>query len=408
MFIKKPRFLRFPLPLNSEDAPPASTHFNGITRFAPVIGFDRETAAALDENISALIGRIYEGVDDPALWEAVLDEVRERLGLRCLMQSIADLDHREMHRNTVIGNPRRPEGVDAYREYAYELDESFRWATEHPNARFCDTAEIVPRENYLEQDFVQWNLNNWLGSTHWLVGYSSPSDELTFGLSAHPWPEDGPLESDKKSLFKMLFEHIERAIRLSARPPLFANSQECVILVDRLGHICEMSPAARELLERQDGLTVWQRQLKALDSNSTARLDQAILSALTALRDGGFGGAVALPRKSGERDLLVTVSPLVRSQSPFEAFLPAAIVRIVDPELGSAPSAAGRWSEMFGLSPAEARLAQELIGGDRSLRGVADQLGVTYHTARVHLKHLLEKTGTHSQSQLTRLLSRVD
>lgn len=363
---------------------------------------------ALEENISALIGRIYESVDDHAQWEAVLNDLRSRLGARCLMQSLADLRHSEMHRSVVIGEPRRPQGVDEYKEHVYALDPSFRWAMEHPHARFCDTEEVIPRDEYLQNDMVRWNRDEWLGSTHWIVGYTAPEDELTFGLAVHPWAQQGTLSPDKKSLFKMLFEHMERAIRLSARPPLFASAQEALILLDRLGRIRDMSPAARELLEEQDGLTTWQGQLRALDSVSTARLDQAVLSALGALRDGGYGGAVPVPRRSGRRDLLVTVSPLVHPPSPFEAFRPAALVRIVDPELGATASAARRWSEIFGLSPAEARLAEALMRGDQNLRNAADELGVTYHTARVHLKHLLEKTGTHSQSQLARLLSRLE
>lgn len=364
---------------------------------------------ALDENISALIGRIYEGVDDSARWEAVLLDLKQLFGACCVLETVADLRHRELSRSTFYGSGTGLfyEGIQQYQEGRYQDDPTFHWAVRNPYARFCDTSEIMPEDEWLGHEFVRWNRPR-LGSTHWLIGYTAPDDELTFGLSVHPPAEVGPLSADKKALFKMLFNHMERAIRLSARPPLLASAQECLVLLDRLGRIREMSSAARELLEEQDALTVWQGQLRALDSGSTVRLNQAILSALTALREGGWGGAVALPRRSGRRDLLVTVTPLVSPPSPFEAFRPAALVRIVDPELGAAPSAAERWAEIFGLSPAEARLAETLVGGDQNLRASADQLGVTYHTARVHLKHLLEKTRTHSQSQLARLLSRLE
>lgn len=70
-------------------------------------------------------------------------------------------------------------------------------------------------------------------------------------------------------------------------------------------------------------------------------------------------------------------------------------------------STAQRWARLFGFSPAEARLAESLMNGEQSLRDAADELNITHQTARVHLKHLLGKTETHSQSQLTRLISRL-
>lgn len=63
---------------------------------------------------------------------------------------------------------------------------------------------------------------------------------------------------------------------------------------------------------------------------------------------------------------------------------------------------------MFGFTAAEARVAEALMSGDQNLRRAADRVGVSYETARVHLKKLLEKTGTHSQSQLARLLSKIE
>lgn len=363
--------------------------------------------ALLDERISDLIGRIYESVDDPARWERVLYNIKEVLRVRCLMQSVSDFSHNEMQRTTVIGDPARPDGTEEYRRQAFAIDPSFRWAIAHPTARFCETENVVPREGYLDQEFVQWNLNEWIGSTHWIVGYTPPDDELTFGVSAHPWPEQGPLSPDDKALFRMLFEHMERAARLQARPPQFACSHEPTILLDRLGHVRATSPAARELIERGDGLREWNGELHAADCGSTARLNAAILSALAALDEGGFGGSVALPRPSGKCDLLVTVTPLVHPPSPFNSFRPAALLRIVDPELTVQQSAAEHWASLFGLTPAETRLAEALMNSDHNLRRAAEALGVTYATARVHLRHLLEKTGTHSQAQLARLLTRV-
>jgi DNA-binding CsgD family transcriptional regulator len=53
----------------------------------------------------------------------------------------------------------------------------------------------------------------------------------------------------------------------------------------------------------------------------------------------------------------------------------------------------------FGLTPAEARLALHLVAGE-TLRSAEAKLGITYETARTHLKNIFDKTGTCRQAEL--------
>ena len=56
------------------------------------------------------------------------------------------------------------------------------------------------------------------------------------------------------------------------------------------------------------------------------------------------------------------------------------------------------------VTPAEARLALALLH-DQPLKKYADESGISFHTARTHMRSLLEKTGTHRQTELVRLLT---
>jgi DNA-binding CsgD family transcriptional regulator len=53
----------------------------------------------------------------------------------------------------------------------------------------------------------------------------------------------------------------------------------------------------------------------------------------------------------------------------------------------------------FGLTQAEARLALHLVAGE-TLRSAEAKLGITYETARTHLKNIFSKTGTCRQAEL--------
>ncbi|MGI9170452.1 MAG: helix-turn-helix transcriptional regulator, partial [Caulobacteraceae bacterium] len=65
-----------------------------------------------------------------------------------------------------------------------------------------------------------------------------------------------------------------------------------------------------------------------------------------------------------------------------------------------------RLRELFGLSPAEARVARLLFDGN-SPREAATRLGLSFFTVRGHLVRIFEKTNTGGQVELTRLIMRV-
>ncbi len=60
----------------------------------------------------------------------------------------------------------------------------------------------------------------------------------------------------------------------------------------------------------------------------------------------------------------------------------------------------------YGLSPREQEVVQLLVQGQTTV-AMADQLGISPHTVRDHLKHLYRKTETGSRSELLGLISRA-
>ena len=56
----------------------------------------------LSEDVSRLIGRIYESAHDNEQWDSMLEDVRQRLEVRCLFQSISRLNCLEMQRGVVL------------------------------------------------------------------------------------------------------------------------------------------------------------------------------------------------------------------------------------------------------------------------------------------------------------------
>ena len=60
---------------------------------------------------------------------------------------------------------------------------------------------------------------------------------------------------------------------------------------------------------------------------------------------------------------------------------------------------------LYNLTPAEARLTLALLEG-KGLEWAAEQISLSVNTARTHLKRIFEKTRTHRQAELVRLILR--
>jgi DNA-binding CsgD family transcriptional regulator len=113
-------------------------------------------------------------------------------------------------------------------------------------------------------------------------------------------------------------------------------------------------------------------------------------------------GAIALERPSGDRPLSLVVTSLRTESHYFDKDRPAALIFLGDPETHPEFDE-DRLSRLYGLTRAEARLAA-LLAQDLSLADAADELSVSQHTVRTHVKRIFSKTTTERQSGLIRLL----
>jgi DNA-binding CsgD family transcriptional regulator len=179
------------------------------------------------------------------------------------------------------------------------------------------------------------------------------------------------------------------------------DSLRCgAILLDGAARVCGTNERAAALLERGQGILVESGNLRAEDPRETPAL-RNLLRGATAR--GSSGGVLALSRGSRPHPLVVSASPL-RPRESRAPWLPVAraLVLVSDPEeLPVVHEAALR--ALYGLTPCEARVASMLAHGEK-IGTIATSLGVQRTTVRTHVQRALEKTGTHRQADLVRLL----
>jgi len=187
--------------------------------------------------------------------------------------------------------------------------------------------------------------------------------------------------------------------RRAAALALLNRLPYALIIVDDRGHALTMNAAARETFSRAQGVRLDGDVIHAVSATDDRQLSAAIAAA-TGPAASWLSGAMALRIDSGSAELPLLV-------------LPARVT--VDPLIGRRGLAYVIFGgheqtphrdllvSMYGLTGREADVACALIGG-QDLAHAAQGLRMTIHTARTHLRHLMEKTATARQGDLIRVL----
>jgi DNA-binding CsgD family transcriptional regulator len=148
-----------------------------------------------------------------------------------------------------------------------------------------------------------------------------------------------------------------------------------------------------------------------IDAFGTLRCDEGIdlRPLVDAARDpvGRARPTLTVERRVNTASLRILAAPLhARVTDAAVSGRRAVMLVISDPEFEAA-TRKERLRMLFGLTPAEAAFAMEIVKGD-GRRAAAERRGIACSTARTHLSSIFEKTGTRRQAELVRLLLQID
>ena len=183
------------------------------------------------------------------------------------------------------------------------------------------------------------------------------------------------------------------------------NPNGLSVALDPNGQIVQPNPAILEALQNHPFLTISHGRIRAHRRDWDKELQAAIAQA--AQHHGWFethkfardtGGPADYPVILGQTDDagIAVVHILIQDCLTFIRLDPD---HVLDRRLGFAKT-------VFGLSDGQMRIAREIALG-KSLKGAAQNLGISVNTARTHLTRLFEKTGVSTQAALVRLLLSV-
>lgn len=226
----------------------------------------------------------------------------------------------------------------------------------------------------------------------------------------------GAFGEEEMRLMGMLAPHVIRAVQVHRRISRVTIEKEWafgvldylhlgVILTNNVAVPLFVNRAAERMLTQQQGITVYHGKLVLSTSPQTTLFHKFIADAANGVPDAAIGGDMRITRPGNGGCLHCMVIPVSLELSARLNFSPASgCVAVFISKPGNLQLPPKRLAVLYGLTPAEARLAAKLATF-RSMEQAADDLCISVNTARTQLKSVFSKTGAKSQSELLVLLA---
>ncbi|HET9875129.1 MAG TPA: LuxR C-terminal-related transcriptional regulator [Mycobacterium sp.] len=358
------------------------------------------------EQFSTLIASIYEAALDESRWDTALNGLVAAFGGGgcALLRARPDTGQPMFH---IVDNP--VEMVSSYNTYYRQLDPAAAAIERAPAGTVLTIDEVLPSEDRPRSEFfVDWCTPNDIGDAIF-ARFTDTADQPCWLVVSGRRRTRALADSGHIELMRLLVPHLQRAthtgivVAAQHQQPhqmvadVLQQSPRPAVVLGRDGIVLAANRPAMTILAQADGLGIDRiGRLQATAVNTHAALVRRVAMASGAAGPIRSGATVTVPRPSGRRPYRVEVMPLGAASDA------AVLVAIVDPA-GRPEQQQLVWRRRFGLTPAEAAVAAAILRG-HGLQSVAEELGVALSTVRTHQQHIFEKTQTHRQAELVRLL----
>lgn len=362
---------------------------------------------------SQLIDQLYAAVQTPALLLDAYDGVAKQGGGFGVHYLCMDAHLRSVTQSEVS----HPQLADAQSEYAnhyVSVDSRVPWMTGglagewRPDQFQFDTRRAERLEIY--HDFLRPAGVRRMAAVRLDSGHTGQQQMLSIAR-AHDAGDFTAEELRRLSLFSphlvraaQLREKLDRVqAELAAAQGALAPLPYGTLWLTPAGGVTWISPSAQALLAASDGLGLRQDHLRCANTTLDTRLKQAL--ALATRASGREGSWLRVPRAASPAPWLLSLIPGdLPSHCGGHGGGQAQVLAILQDSAGPALPPARQLQQLYGLTPAEARLALGLLQ-DQSPADYAQQQGLSLATVRTQMRSLFSKTGTRRQAELLRQLS---
>lgn len=366
------------------------------------------------DQVSSLLGQIYDAALDPAQWPSTLKQVAQFVDGWSAHLFFKDFVRAAGHVYYHDGGiPQRY--IDLYFQTYFKLDPcntaQFFGEIEKPYS----TADHLEYQEFIECRFYK----EWAKPQRLVDCMLTTLDKTTTSTTMSAvfrHERQGVVDDTARHRMHLLTPHLRRAILIgnvighkTAENELFAEVLQSIsaglFLVRADGRIAHANTAGHRLLAAGDAVSEAGGHLLAHDASANAALAQSLASA----RDGdvacGVQGIAVPLRGRSQKRYVAHVLPLTAGarRGVARQFSAVASVFVYEATMRT-PAAPELIARQFALTPTELRVLLAVVetGG---VPQAAEALGIAESTVKWHLRHLFAKTGTSQQNELVKLVA---
>jgi DNA-binding CsgD family transcriptional regulator/PAS domain-containing protein len=371
----------------------------------------RQVSDSATRELLGVVGSVYEAALEPTHWDAVVKAL-----LECTESHAGSIALRWLHdlttRGEALGAVQCESYLRDYDERLHELDPlGPRILERGPRSVFVDDEIIGDWDSFWRTVYGKAVLSHGLGR---FIGWWSPAlPEAFLSVSLHRPPGARGYETRDQAILSQVVPHLDRAVQIRNQLELSHGGAVAaldelvsgVVITDSAGHVVLANRAALRQADEKDGLCFVRGEIRLATPAATSALRAMLSEASRTTRGMGIsdGGVLAIERPSGRRPLHSIVTPLaVEAAADRWGHRACAALLLSDPD-AEVGTSTRLLRVAYGLTPTEARVAVCVAAGDR-LEDIAKQLEVRVQTIRSHLKNIFQKTDTHRQAELVRLV----
>jgi DNA-binding CsgD family transcriptional regulator len=365
------------------------------------------------EEVSLLIGDVYDASLDPALWPEVFKKVAQYTGGSASYLVWQDIIAGNSDGYFAAGHD--PQFLQLYHQKYSKLNPLFPTMVFHDVEKALSIPDCLPRDEFCRSQFArEWVVPQGYVDTAFSNVDKSATSCAVFTVMRHL--VDGFADDEFRRRFALIVPHVRRALLIGRvinlhkiEAAALADSLDTLVsgmfIVDGTGRIIHANASGYAMIAEANAVRAPNGRLAATDPEA----DQAFLDIFTAAEGGDAslgrrGIAVPLAARNDER-YLAHVLPLTsgtrRKAGVSYGAVAAVFVRKAALDLPSPPVAI---AQQFKLTPAELRVLFSVMGSG-GVAEIAEALGISETTTRTHLHHVFEKTGTGRQADLVKLIA---
>ncbi|MFC3106597.1 helix-turn-helix transcriptional regulator [Undibacterium arcticum] len=371
-----------------------------------------ETAALPPDQLSTLLGLLYQGPMEATPWSSSLEFIRRQLDASfvTLVLRRPGSVRPGLIVNASVYGASLP-GEPSYSNDYYSLCPFIGL----PIDQVFTSDEIFGESGWCANQFYKQYLQPL--DLRYILGANIRTDdgvECAFFVSRSHGSRD--YSATEKAFIRILLPHLKRAVDLHSKLDVVESERSLyagtidrmligTIILDESGKILKRNSAADSLIATKDGIQVSNGVLEAHCPLENRKFQKVIRLALSNHLAAATSSAevTTLSRPSGKTPLNVLIRAIpLNYYSEESKRRPAVAVFIRDP-VSTSQTSRDMMRKLFKLTRTETELALLMADG-LTLDEAADELGIMKNTVRAHLRGIFAKTGATRQATLMKTL----